>query len=213
MSTPRLLHKTRIAPTPSGYLHLGNVLSFSITAAIARQTNTRIFLRIDDLDRDRVEQAYVQDIFDTLTYMEIPWDDGPKNFDEYRNEYSQFHRMALYREALEQLKNTDLLFACTCSRTQIARAQTTDAYPGTCRDKLIPLDTPNASWRIRMATAERARQVDRRRAIGDRLRWRQCTEYGDRQGLHGDTGDGKNLLIGGGDVACADERPRRRRGT
>src|SRR5579872_3698555 len=65
--------KTRLAPTPSGFLHLGNVLSFAITAAIAAKTGAKILLRIDDLDRDRVNRDYVQDIFDTLNFLEIPW--------------------------------------------------------------------------------------------------------------------------------------------
>jgi glutamyl/glutaminyl-tRNA synthetase len=48
--------KTRIAPTPSGYLHLGNVLSFALTAALARKTGAGILLRIDDLDKGRVSK-------------------------------------------------------------------------------------------------------------------------------------------------------------
>ena len=47
--------RTRIAPTPSGYLHLGNVFSFAVTVALARQSGARILLRIDDLDRERVK--------------------------------------------------------------------------------------------------------------------------------------------------------------
>jgi len=61
--------KTRIAPTPSGYLHLGNVLSFAITVTLARQTGAKILLRIDDLDQERANQLYVQDIFDTLDFF------------------------------------------------------------------------------------------------------------------------------------------------
>src|ERR1700761_6754186 len=98
----RHFNKTRIAPTPSGFLHLGNVLSFAITAVIAEKTNAKILLRIDDLDRDRVNKQYVQDIFDTLNFLEIPWDGGPRNFGEYESEYSQVHRMGLYQRVLDQ---------------------------------------------------------------------------------------------------------------
>ena len=66
MGEIKSFRKTRIAPTPSGYLHLGNVLSFALTAELARQAGASILLRIDDLDRDRVNPDYVQDIFDTL---------------------------------------------------------------------------------------------------------------------------------------------------
>ena len=70
---------TRIAPTPSGYLHLGNAYSFLLTKALAKKYDAKILLRIDDLDRDRYRPEFVQDIFDTLDYLEIKIDQGLKN--------------------------------------------------------------------------------------------------------------------------------------
>ncbi|TDW95959.1 glutamate--tRNA ligase family protein [Dinghuibacter silviterrae] len=133
--------KTRIAPTPSGYLHLGNALSFALTAG----TGARILLRIDDMDRDRVSDAYVQDIFDTLRFLEIPWDEGPLDLEDYKKSWAQVHRLGLYHAALERLRAKNAVFACTCSRSQIKNGM----YPGTCREKHIPLDTEGASWRLR----------------------------------------------------------------
>lgn len=150
---PQHFNKTRIAPTPSGYLHLGNALSFAITAALAKKTGAKILLRIDDLDRARVNKAYVQDIFDTLNFLEIPWDEGPRDFAEYESEYSQVHRMELYQKALEELKESKAVFACTCSRSQIRMNNHDDSYPGTCRDKELSVDTPYASWRLKIAEA------------------------------------------------------------
>jgi glutamyl/glutaminyl-tRNA synthetase len=147
-SLPRF-RRTRLAPTPSGYLHVGNVLSFVLTASLAEKTGAAILLRIDDLDRERVEREYVQDIFDTLRFLDIPWQEGPKNVDEYETRYSQVHRLDLYREALQQLVEEDAVFACTCSRMQVLNASPEGVYPGTCRDRNIPLDTPNASWRLK----------------------------------------------------------------
>jgi glutamyl-tRNA synthetase len=146
-------NKTRIAPTPSGYLHLGNVLSFALTAALARQTGAGILLRIDDLDRGRVSRDYVEDIFNTLNFLGIPWDEGPRNLGEYEREYTQLRRMDLYREALSQLREEGKLFACTCSRTQVLRDSTDGGYAGTCRNKGIPLDTEGCIWRIRTEAA------------------------------------------------------------
>lgn len=146
--------KTRIAPTPSGYLHLGNVLSFAITAALAQKTGAKILLRIDDLDRQRLNKLYVQDIFDTLDFLEIPYDEGPRNYEEYEKGWSQIHRMQLYEEALQKLKDQDAIFACTCSRAEIRAINAEDAYTGTCRHKNLPLDTPNASWRLKTDVAE-----------------------------------------------------------
>ncbi|HWB90453.1 MAG TPA: glutamate--tRNA ligase family protein, partial [Puia sp.] len=102
---------TRIAPTPSGFLHLGNVFSFSLTAALARRTGAEILLRIDDLDRERVQRDYLQDIFDTLTFMQIPWDQGPRNVDDFEREYSQVHRLPLYRAALARLREAGAVYA------------------------------------------------------------------------------------------------------
>jgi glutamyl/glutaminyl-tRNA synthetase len=145
--------KTRIAPTPSGYLHLGNVLSFALTAALARQTGAGILLRIDDLDRGRVSKDYVEDIFDTLSFLGIPWDEGPRNLGEYERAYTQLCRMELYGEALLQLREEGKLFACTCSRTQVLRDSPDGGYAGRCRDKGISLDTERCNWRIRTEAA------------------------------------------------------------
>jgi len=147
-------NKTRLAPTPSGFLHLGNVLSFAITVAIAAKTGAKILLRIDDLDRDRVNREYVQDIFDTLNFLEIPWDEGPRNYNEYESEYSQLHRMELYQNALLQLKASGQVFACACSRAKVRRNSGDDVYPGTCRDKAIPLNAKEVNWRLKTNGAQ-----------------------------------------------------------
>ena len=144
MNTTPVFKKTRIAPTPSGFLHLGNALSFSITAALARKLNAKILLRIDDLDRERTGKAYVQDIFDTLNFLEIPWHEGPRNYADYEAQYSQMYRLPLYSDALKKLKEAGQLFACSCSRNQVG-----GIYPGTCRDKNISFDKENVSWRLK----------------------------------------------------------------
>ncbi len=145
---PSTFNRTRMAPTPSGYLHLGNILSFALTAALARKTGARILLRIDDFDMERTNRLFIQDIFDTLSFLAIPWDDGPRTMQEYENEYSQRHRMNKYNAALEQLKEGGCLFACKCSRTQVLSVGPDQGYPGTCRNLHIPLDTENTSWRL-----------------------------------------------------------------
>lgn len=142
-------HKTRIAPTPSGYLHAGNVLAFAITAALAKQTHAGLLLRIDDMDRLRAQPAYVQDIFDTLQYLDIPWQEGPANAVEFEQVFSQQHRLPLYQQALEQLQQANAIYACNCSRTQITTSNTGSVCPGNCRNKAIPLDTPQVNWRLK----------------------------------------------------------------
>jgi glutamyl/glutaminyl-tRNA synthetase len=148
MEKERSFKKTRLAPTPSGYLHLGNVLSFALTAALARRTGASILLRIDDMDKTRAGREYVQDIFDTLNFLEIPWDEGPRNYAEFEREFSQLHRLDLYRGALQQLQDEGKLFACTCSRTSMLRDSSDGGYPGTCRGKKLPFDGEDTSWRL-----------------------------------------------------------------
>ncbi len=154
MSERTTFNKTRIAPTPSGYLHVGNVMSFAITAALARRTNAKILLRIDDMDRERTQRQYVQDIFDTLNFLGIPWDEGPRDMREYEQQYAQGHRQELYTKALQQLAEQGNVFACTCTRTQIAHTNPNMAYPGTCVNKGLPLDMPGTSWRMRTNLTE-----------------------------------------------------------
>jgi len=135
--------KTRIAPTPSGFLHLGNVLSFAITAALAQKSGTKILLRIDDLDQARVNKLYTQDIFDTLNFLQIPWHEGPHNVQDFEENYSQLHRMDSYQSALDKLCDKGLVFACACSRQQINNGNSC-----TCYEKEILLSTENVSWRL-----------------------------------------------------------------
>lgn len=149
---PSTITKTRIAPTPSGYLHLGNAFSFALTAALAEKYNARIVLRIDDLDQERVRPAYVQDIFDTLDFLEIAWHEGPRNAREFEREYSQVHRLDVYRRAFDTLVSQSAIFACNCSRAQVQEAALDGVYTGRCIEKALPLDSPDARWRLRTST-------------------------------------------------------------
>jgi len=134
--------KTRIAPTPSGFLHIGNVLSFAITVALAKKSEAKILLRIDDIDQARADKQYIQDVFDTLNFLEIPWDEGPGNVKEFEAQYSQLHRMGLYNEALKQLEDNKLVYACNCSRKQLSESICR------CQTKQLPLDSDDISWRL-----------------------------------------------------------------
>ncbi|MHB8206300.1 glutamate--tRNA ligase family protein [Mucilaginibacter sp.] len=144
MPDPKVKYnRTRIAPTPSGFLHIGNVLSFAITAALAKRAGAKILLRIDDIDQARVDKQYVQDIFDTLNFLEIPWEEGPGKVKQFDDQYSQLHRMGLYNEALEQLQANKRVYACNCSRKQLSESTCN------CYEKQLSLSADNVSWRLR----------------------------------------------------------------
>lgn len=145
--------KTRIAPTPSGFLHEGNAFAFLLTAELARRHGASILLRIDDLDNDRKRPEYLDDIFETLHWLGILWDEGPRNPKELETEWSQHHRLALYEDALTTLRKKGLLYACGCSRKQLSELESPAEEAHTCRNGQLPLDTPDTAWRIRIPAA------------------------------------------------------------
>lgn len=144
MHTLPTFQRTRIAPTPSGLLHLGNAFSFAITAGMARITGARILLRIDDMDQQRVREAYIRDIFDSLHFLDIPWDEGPSDFFSFQKDFSQQHRLPLYEQFLEKLWQDAMAFGCQCSRSQLAQ----QGYDGRCLQKDIDKNAPETAWRL-----------------------------------------------------------------
>lgn len=141
--------RTRIAPTPSGFLHIGNLLAFAVTAAMAQKANAGILLRIDDMDRERMQPEYIRDIFDTLRFMQLPWQEGPQNAEQLEAAFSQRYRMPLYEGLLRQLREAGAVYACDCSRTKIAAGKLPGGCAGNCRERNISLDVPGINWRLK----------------------------------------------------------------
>jgi glutamyl/glutaminyl-tRNA synthetase len=135
---------TRLAPTPSGYLHAGNVYNFLLNWLWARANGGKVLLRIDDADAARKRPEYVEDIFMVLDWLELDWDIGPTGPADFEKNWSQSQRTDLYDAVLEELVCKEMLFACTCTRSQLG----TGPYPGHCNSKGLSLDTPDAAWRI-----------------------------------------------------------------
>jgi glutamyl/glutaminyl-tRNA synthetase len=146
--------KTRLAPTPSGFLHLGNGASFVATWALARAFGGQILLRIDDLDAERMRPEYVEDIFRTLDWLGLDWDEGPFSVADFSQNWSQHLRLDMYENALSDLKKTGNLYACHCSRKDIRLNSINGLYPNTCRqNRLLELENianyeKNTAWRI-----------------------------------------------------------------
>lgn len=140
--------RVRLAPTPSGYLHAGNALNFILNWLAARlHPGARVLLRIDDLDADRKRPEYVQDIFDTLHWLGLDWDEGPRDVADFEQNWSQHLRLPLYRQALDNLRATGCLFACGKSRRDLEPYQ--GKYPPEFREQGLSLDAPDVAWRIR----------------------------------------------------------------
>lgn len=129
----------RFAPSPTGPLHAGSLLAAMGSYLQARHAGGHWLLRIEDIDPPREMPGATQDILKTLA------DFGFKHYGEIGYQSQQGH---FYDAALQQLADNGLLYACDCSRKQIrqnALATThPQAYPGTCRDRGLPLDGPYA---------------------------------------------------------------------
>lgn len=144
---------TRFAPSPSGRLHLGHAYSAAIGHRKAREARGHFRLRIENLDQNRCRSEFMDGIYEDLGWLGLNWD-GPV--------LVQSQRIADYDAALEKLKSLGLVFACFCTRSDIAQSLTAPhgdaatSYPGTCRD--LPDDprrraaTPHC-WRLHSAKA------------------------------------------------------------
>lgn len=133
----------RLAPSPTGSLHLGNARTFLWAWLSARAQGGRVLLRVEDLDTPRVKPGAVEAIEEDLRWLGLDWD-GPVEV--------QGRRRAGYARAFEQLK--PVLYPCGCTRADLAAAasapnegDTELRYPGTCRD-LVPAKV--VAWRLKV---------------------------------------------------------------
>lgn len=124
------------------------MLSFILTGIVAKKQGAKVLLRIDDMDRDRVRPQYVEDIFESLRFLGLEWNEGPTDAEDFEQHFSQLHRREHYEALLQQLIATGQVFACTCSRADILKQSPDGSYPGTCRHKGRPLDGPNSALRL-----------------------------------------------------------------
>jgi glutamyl-tRNA synthetase len=131
---------TRLAPTPSGYIHIGNIFNFLLNWLWAKSNGGKVLLRIDDADAERKRKEYIEDIFRVLDWLQLDWDIGPAGPDDFEKNWSQAKRTSLYNDALGELAKKEMLFACNCSRKQIC----------TCENKHIPLTQANTAWKIKI---------------------------------------------------------------
>ncbi len=137
---------SRLAPTPSGYLHLGNAVNFVLTWLLTRQVvpgraGGVLHLRIDDLDRARLRPVYLDNIFRVINLLGLDYDHGPTGPDDFLRHYSQLLHLPEYNRVLRRLaQQPGLVQASQRSRTGGPEAP-------------VPLDTPGAAWRVRVPAA------------------------------------------------------------
>lgn len=129
----------RLAPTPTGRLHLGHALTFWTAWQRCRERNGTLIFRNEDLDPDRCRPEYVAGMVEDLRWLGLDWDQGP-DLGGPHEPYDQSRRMSLYREAWQRLRDGRFIYPCRCSRKDLRDAARAPhdvggeaIYPGTCR--------------------------------------------------------------------------------
>lgn len=140
MTADRLSYVGRFAPSPTGPLHLGSLVTAVASYLHARQSRGEWLVRIDDIDPPREVPGAAAAILRTLEAFELEWDRGV---------LYQSTRLAAYRSVAERLLAAELAFYCRCSRSELRAGDGTPGrYPGTCRDRHLP--PGDAAVRVRV---------------------------------------------------------------
>lgn len=145
---------TRIAPTPSGYLHLGNAFNFLLIWLHAKLAKGKVLLRIDDMDAPRMRMEYLDDIFRLLDTLGLDIDGGPSGSEEHLRTYSSVLRLERYASATQQLIYSDKVFACECSRKDILQTSPEGHYSGNCLHKHLLVNEEGTALRLITSKAE-----------------------------------------------------------
>ncbi len=151
----------RLAPSPTGAQHVGNARTFLLAWLSARSQAGTVVFRMEDIDSPRVKPWAVQQALDDLRWLGLDWDFGP-DVGGPQAPYVQTERRAHYQSALELLRSAELVYPCTCSRSDVEAAasaphagQEGPVYPGTCAQRSAAdadrLGDRPFSWRFRLA--------------------------------------------------------------
>jgi glutamyl/glutaminyl-tRNA synthetase len=191
-------YRGRLAPSPTGLLHLGHARTFWTACERARAAGGTLIFRNEDLDRDRARPDFAQAMLEDLHWLGIRWDEGPDVGGPF-GPYAQSERLALYLQARRRLLEGGWIYPCTCSRKDLARSAQAPhesslgavlddepVYPGICRPLLENMPRMESSgvcnWRFRVPDGEAVEFEDQRfgpqrfvagRDFGDFLLWRR----------------------------------------
>ena len=179
-------YRGRLAPSPTGFLHLGHAQTFRLAQERARAARGTLVLRVEDLDRARCRPEFRAALLEDLAWAGLAWDEGP---------FYQSERGTIYLAAWRRLAAAGLVYPCDCTRRDVLRAAgaphaeeeaAEPIYPGTCRPAVAsPRDEPSPAgrnWRFRVPEGERIGFDDALagpqaftagRDFGDFLAWRR----------------------------------------
>jgi glutamyl-tRNA synthetase len=150
--------RVRFAPSPTGHLHVGGARTALFNWAFARGHRGVFILRIEDTDRGRSTEDYIQSILEALRWLGLDWDEGPPTAG-----YRQTERLEIYRAHAERLLGEGRAYRCRCTQETLEAlrraAQSrneTFRYPATCRDAEVPAGAPHA---LRLRTPREGQTV------------------------------------------------------
>ena len=167
-------YRGRLAPSPTGYLHLGHARTFWMAWQRARAAGGKLVFRNEDLDYQRCKSEFVSAMYEDLRWLGLDWDEGP-DVGGPCAPYSQSQRREIYLAAWRKLRDSALIYPCTCSRKDLERALSAPheplhgadsaahaddelPYPGTCRNKIAAAqdyESPGSvSWRFSVPDGE-----------------------------------------------------------
>ena len=185
-------YRGRIAPSPTGYLHVGHAITFWQAQERSRAAGGALVLRIEDLDPDRCRPEFRDAIIEDLQWFGLRWDEGPDVGGPYAP-YVQSERTDRYRATWERLRAGGFIYPCSCSRRDVLAAagaphgeSDEPLYSGKCRPpagSVAEAEQPiGANWRFRVPDGETLRFNDGRlgeqtaiagRDFGDFVVWRR----------------------------------------
>jgi glutamyl-tRNA synthetase len=189
---PASTYRGRIAPSPTGLLHIGHACTFWTAYQRALAHKGALIFRNEDLDPQRSKANYVTAMFEDLQWLGIRWQEGPDIGGPF-DPYEQSSRRELYMTTWLKLRDAGAIYPCTCSRKDLAMAAAAPnegddepMYPGRCRDKIADAarhPTPGrVNWRFRVPDNEAIEFDDLRqgpqsylagRDFGDFVVWRR----------------------------------------
>jgi glutamyl-tRNA synthetase len=185
-------YRGRLAPSPTGWLHLGHARTFWTAYQRAREHHGRLVFRNEDLDPQRSRPEFAAAMFEDLRWLGIAWDEGP-DVDGPCAPYTQSERRKFYLQAWRRLRDAGVIYPCTCSRKDLAQSASAPhdnddepIYPGHCREHLgaaRSFSVPEgANWRFLVPDGQVVAFEDGRQGpqtftagtdFGDFLVWRR----------------------------------------
>lgn len=181
------IYRGRLAPSPTGYLHLGHARTFWVAWRRARAAGGNLVFRNEDLDQQRCRPEFAHAMHQDLSWLGLDWDEGPDippqsgksgqpgdpGVGASFGPYQQSQRRSFYLDAWRKLREGGFIYPCTCSRKDLALALSAPHeddddelhYPGTCRDKLRETgawESPSGvSWRFKVPDGKTISFTDR----------------------------------------------------